>query len=64
VKNKQVHLLGYEHVYLNGIPFKWAVAIADTPIFYTAAALCRRRFAADVVAVEADEMIRRQEKLG
>ena len=33
-------------LFFNGILFKWAFALVDTPLFYLATHLCRRRFGA------------------
>jgi uncharacterized integral membrane protein (TIGR00697 family) len=44
-------------LFWNGVFFKWAVALADTPLFYVAVILLRRRFGAEVEAVEAEECI-------
>ena len=44
-------------LFWNGVLFKWAVALADTPIFYAAVILLRRRFGPEVEAVEAEERV-------
>ena len=40
-------------LFFNGILFKWAFALVDTPLFYIATHLCRRRFGAQMDAVHA-----------
>jgi uncharacterized integral membrane protein (TIGR00697 family) len=42
-------------LFWNGVLFKWAVALADTPLFYAVVILFRRRFPNEVRAVEEKE---------
>ncbi len=44
-------------LFWNGVVFKWLVALADTPLFYAAAFILRRRFAGEVRGVEIEERI-------
>jgi uncharacterized integral membrane protein (TIGR00697 family) len=41
---------------LNGVVFKWIVALVDTPLFYGATAICRRLFPEQVAAISAEEL--------
>jgi uncharacterized integral membrane protein (TIGR00697 family) len=50
----------FPQLFWNGVLFKWAVALADTPIFYTAVFFLRRRFSTEVKAVEREEVTSRQ----
>jgi uncharacterized integral membrane protein (TIGR00697 family) len=43
-------------LFWNGVLFKWAVALADTPFFYAAVIFLRRRFGTQVEAVAAEEV--------
>jgi uncharacterized integral membrane protein (TIGR00697 family) len=46
----------FPQLFWNGVLFKWAVALADTPIFYVAVIFLRRRFGVEVEAVERAEV--------
>lgn len=47
----------FPELFWNGVLFKWAVALADTPLFYAAVLLFRRKFPVEVAAVEQEESI-------
>ena len=42
-------------LFFNGILFKWAFALVDTPLFYLAIHLCRRAFATQMQDVHEEE---------
>ncbi len=44
-------------LFWNGVIFKWLVALADTPLFYAAVLILRRRFGDEVREVEKEERI-------
>lgn len=45
----------FPRLFLNGVGFKIAVAAADTPLFYLAVILLRRRFAREIDAAHEDD---------
>jgi hypothetical protein len=47
----------FPELFWNGVLFKWAVALADTPLFYAAVVVFRRKFPSEVAAVEKEEGI-------
>jgi uncharacterized PurR-regulated membrane protein YhhQ (DUF165 family) len=48
----------FPELFWNGVLFKWAVALADTPLFYAAVLFFRKKFPNEVAAVEKEEGIR------
>lgn len=48
----------FPELFWNGVLFKWAVALADTPLFYAAVLFFRKKFPDEVAAVEKEEGVR------
>jgi uncharacterized integral membrane protein (TIGR00697 family) len=53
----------FPQLFWNGVLFKWLVALADTPLFYAAVALLRRKFPSEVNLVQEEEEARRDPEL-
>jgi uncharacterized integral membrane protein (TIGR00697 family) len=46
-------------LFWNGVLFKWAVALADTPLFYAAVLILKKKFPEQIKTVEREEKIPR-----